>query len=354
MRGEVTVSAQWTDKPLQLTVYQGEAGFQALRAEWNPLLSRSSSDTLFLTWEFQYTWWRCLGEGSAFLLACRDGEELVGLAPLYIVEAEGMQRVRLVGGIEVADYLDLIAAPGYERALVRAMLGWLAGPEAPSWDLLEMVNVPEEGILCAHLAAVAAELGWHARSVFEDVCPVIPLPDTWDAYLAMLGKHQRHEIRRKIRRIEREARVRWYIVDTSHDLELEVSRFITLHELSRPDKEAFMTPAMKRFFQALARVMLEAGWLQLSFIEVNGEPAASMLCFDYRDGILVYNSGYDPAKYARLSPGIVLLSYCIQRAIHLGKRRFDFLQGGEEYKYRFGGRDTRVYRIIVQRPAVCA
>ncbi len=342
------------EKLLELTIYRDEEGFHSLRDEWNGLVHRSISDTLFLTWEFQYTWWRCLGEGELFILACRDCESLVGLIPLYVAEIDGLRRVRLVGGTEVADYLDLIAAPGYERNVVRRMLGWLASSEAPAWDVLEFVNVPEEGILCAHLAAAAPSFGWHTRSVLEDVCPIIPLPDTWEDYLAMLNKHQRHEIRRKIRRIERQAQVRWYIVDTSHDLTMEVDRFIALHELSRPDKEAFMTAEMKRFFQTLARATLETGWLQLSFIEVNGESAASMLCFDYNDSILVYNSGYDPTKYAKLSPGIVLLSYCIRHAIHLGKRKFDFLQGDEEYKYRFGGQDTRVFRIVVQRPAACA
>jgi CelD/BcsL family acetyltransferase involved in cellulose biosynthesis len=106
---------------------------------------------------------------------------------------------------------------------------------------------------------------------------------------------------------------------------------------------------MKRFFWALAYALLDTGWLQLSFIEVNGEVAASMFCFDYNDSVMVYNSGYDPYKYAELSPGIVLLSYCIRHAIEIGKRKFDFMQGDEEYKYRFGGQDTRVYRITAHR-----
>jgi CelD/BcsL family acetyltransferase involved in cellulose biosynthesis len=87
----------------------------------------------------------------------------------------------------------------------------------------------------------------------------------------------------------------------------------------------------------------------LAFIELNGEKAAAMLNFDYRDSILVYNSGYDPQKYARLSPGIVLLSYCIQRAIELGRTEFDFLRGAEEYKYRFGAQPTEVHRLLITR-----
>jgi len=333
---------------LELTVYDGEEAFHALRPEWNPLLHRSGYDTLFMTWEFQSTWWQHHGEGRAYVLTFRRSQELVGIAPLYVVEVDGKQHVRFVGGTEVADYLDFIVAPGYETSVIRQALDWLCGPEAPSWDMLELVNVPEEGIAYRHLPGILSSLGWEVHIQVEDVCPIIPLPETWEDYLAMLNKHQRHEIRRKIRRIEREAHVHWYIVDATYDLDAEVDRFIMLHEASSPDKDAFMTPRMQRFFHALARAMLDAGWLQLSFIEVNGESAASMYCFDYRDSVLVYNSGYDPEKYARLSPGIVLLSYCIRHAIEIRKRKFDFMQGDEEYKYRFGGQDTRVYRITTR------
>ena len=74
-----------------------------------------------------------------------------------------------------------------------------------------------------------------------------------------------------------------------------------------------------------------------------------MLGFLYHDHLLIYNSGYDPQAYADLSPGIVLTSYTIQDAIGRGVQVFDFLQGDEAYKYRFGATDTVVYRTQVWR-----
>ena len=35
--------------------------FTTLAAEWNPLLERSAANTIFLTSEWQATWWRELG-----------------------------------------------------------------------------------------------------------------------------------------------------------------------------------------------------------------------------------------------------------------------------------------------------
>ena len=38
--------------------------------------------------------------------------------------------------------------------------------------------------------------------------------------------------------------------------------------------------------------------------------------------------------------------------ISLGRRRFDFLRGDEVYKYRFGGQDTEVRRLVIAKPGV--
>jgi CelD/BcsL family acetyltransferase involved in cellulose biosynthesis len=43
------------------------------------------------------------------------------------------------------------------------------------------------------------------------------------------------------------------------------------------------------------------------------------------------------------------MALVIQHAISAGKARLDFLQGSEDYKYRFGGRDTTVYRTIIRK-----
>jgi CelD/BcsL family acetyltransferase involved in cellulose biosynthesis len=86
-------------------------------------------------------------------------------------------------------------------------------------------------------------------------------------------------------------------------------------------------------------------------MEINGAKAAAMLAFNYKNRLLIYNSGYDPANYAELSPGIVLTSYIIEDAIKRGLTILDFLQGNEVYKYRFGAVDTFVYDTQISRKA---
>lgn len=347
---------------MELTLYPGESGFTALKEQWNDLLARSRFDTIFLTWEWQATWWRCLGavRGPLFLLDAREDGRLTGILPLYLTH-NGARSLQVVGCIEVSDYLDLIIEAGREAEVYRPFLDWLggettaAGQAAPAWDLLDLCNQPGASLAHTLLADLARRRGWDVGVAREDVCPIITLPagveDGWETYLATLDKKERHEIRRKKRRAEREAPgLTFKAVTDPAEVPWALDEFIRLHRLSSADKDEFMTEEMEAFFREIAAVAAAAGWLRLFFLETEGRAVSTYFCFAYKGDMLIYNSGYDPQAGPQLSFGWVLLSEVIQYAIEQGFRQVDFLQGDEDYKHRFGGVDTPVFRTLI-RPA---
>ncbi len=329
-------------------------GFWALRPEWNGLVERSYHNNLFLTWEWQTTWWNHLGEGSLLLLGFRadDDGRLIGIAPLFRTVADSGETIlRIVGCRDISDYLDLIVEAGQEPAVYQALLDYLEG-DALEWDLADFCNVPQASQTLLTLREMAEARGYQTLVEVEDVCPIITLPETWDDYLLTLDKKQRHEVRRKLRKADREADTRFFIVEPDRDLRVEMQHFIDLHQKSAPDKDAFMDPVMQAFFLDAAEALQAHGWLQLAFVQMDGQRAATLLNFDYGDSILVYNSGYDPAAFSQLSPGIVVTARCIEHGISLGRRSFDFLRGDEVYKYRFGAQDTEVRRLLIAKPGI--
>lgn len=335
---------------LTINSYHDETGFDVLVGEWNGLLHRSAADTIFLTLEFQRTWWQCLGEGDLIILTVRDGRELVGITPLFAVtNGEGQRVLATVGCVEVADYLDWIAARGWEEAVYRAVLDHLGSPNAPAWDVLDLCNIHQDSPTLRLLPHLAEARGWTVETAHDDVCPIVRLPKTWDEYLQMLEGKQRHELRRKLRRAEAEPALRWYIVGAEHDLETEVEDFLTLMAASTPDKAAFLTPQMREFFRRLAQVTYDANWLQLAFLEIEGRKAAAYFNFVYHNRVMVYNSGLDWEVFPQFGAGIVLIAYCIRHAIEQGCEAFDFMQGDERYKYDLGGKDVEVRRITLRR-----
>jgi CelD/BcsL family acetyltransferase involved in cellulose biosynthesis len=335
---------------MQLDVYHDETGFEKLAREWNALLHLSDTDTIFLTHEWQQTWWRFFPSGRELLLiSLRQDGVLVGIVPLYHQKLEtGQTVIELVGGKDICDYLDILALPNYRTQVYQAVLEFLT-TELTDWDTLDFHCVPAASPYQPLHEAVAKQ-GLSVQRQVEDVCPIVSLPATWDDYLAMLDKKQRHELRRKIRRAESEAQVQWYMTSDPASLSEDMKTFFDLHRNSSPDKEDFMSePAMQGFFREIARLSLIRGWLELSFLLIDGQKAATMFCFAYNNQTLVYNSGYDPQRFGHLSPGIVLLGYHIQDSIAKGRTAFDFLRGDEVYKYRFGGQDSHVFQITIRR-----
>ncbi|MCB9079925.1 MAG: GNAT family N-acetyltransferase [Anaerolineaceae bacterium] len=335
---------------MQTTIYTDASGFETLAHEWDDLLERAVNAPFFMRYGYQSAWWRCLGNDDLFLIAIRTDEgQLVGLAPLYgETTPAGQRQLTFVGCVDVSDYLDLLVDADHVEAVHHTLITCLADEGVP-WDKLYLCSLPHNSITPTQLAETARRQGWQVDVRQQDICPVITLPADWETYLAGVDKKQRHEIRRKMRKIEREAETRWYVVDSLTDLDQAMTDFITLHQKSTQDKEDFWSEPMIQFFKTVAKILAQAGWLKLYFIEVNGILAATMLCFDYNNEFLLYNSGYDPEQFAQLSPGNVLTSYTLRHAIELGRSRYDFLRGDEEYKFRFGAVAEPVYDLEITR-----
>lgn len=336
---------------MKLQTYNRPDVFNELELEWNDLVQRSTGDRIFSTWEWQSVWWDAYQPGELWVVTCRDeNNRLVGLAPWFIgIGDDGRRFVSTIGCKEVTDYLDLIVDQNHVDPVLQTLAQFLADNRSV-YDSIELCNVPEQSISCAPFPRYLQQCGFAITIEYEDVCPIIHLPDSWSAYLEMLDKKQRHELRRKLRRVQGvNTDVNWYTVGQEHNLEEEIGHFLDMMAASSPDKANFLSdPHNVIFFKSITSVLMDRGWLQLNFLIVNGERAAAYLNFDYNRHILVYNSGLRSDKYGHLSAGIVLLALTIQHAIETGHEVFDFLQGNEAYKYHLGGKDTAVLNVIAR------
>jgi CelD/BcsL family acetyltransferase involved in cellulose biosynthesis len=223
---------------------------------------------------------------------------------------------------------------------------------AATWQVLDLYNLPEDSPSLPALQAAAEGCGCRFTQERLQACPVITLPGDWETYLSGVDKKQRHEIRRKMRRAEEATPpARWYIASSEtipeSDLDAEMDAFMALMAMD-PEKERFLTEAMRKQMYLAAHAAYRNGWLQLAFMEVDGQKAAGYLNFDYADRIWVYNSGLS-FEYRELSPGWVLLGHLLKWANENKRRTFDFMRGDEDYKFRFGGVARYVARALIER-----
>ncbi len=310
--------------------------FASLDRAWKSLLGQCPADTIFLTWDWQRLWWEKCGDGELHLVTVEADDEVVGIAPL--VRAEG--RWGFAGGVEVADFLDVLAVPSQASHVASVVLDYLEqlGGE------VELRNLRPDSLGATLLFGEARRRGIDAALEQEDVSPRVELPGDWESYLQGLTKKDRHELRRKTRRLLSSGNVWYGVAKDPATRDRDVDDFIRLHRLSAPEKASFMTPAMAAFFHALVDEFAPSGMLRLYFLEIDGVRVATVVLFDYGGDFLLYNSGYDPAS-SHLSTGLLLKAFCLRDAIEEGRRVFDFLQGNEPYKYDLGASDVPIYRL---------
>jgi CelD/BcsL family acetyltransferase involved in cellulose biosynthesis len=266
----------------------------------------------------------------------------VGIAPLFLAEYDGRKALLLVGSIEISDYLDLIVREADLPRFLSGLIDFLSSSPAGTWSAFDWYNLPDDSPTLAALKAESASRGWTYHEEIYRPTPRIALNGSFDDYLARIEKKQRHEIRRKLRRVEESGRGRFYVVEKNADIAPELEAFFQLMTQD-PSKAEFLHPAMREQMAITLRAAHAQGYLWLGFLEVDGVKTAASLNFDYRNKLWGYNSGVSRA-HMELSPGWVLLAYTIQWCCENGRAEFDFMRGDEEYKYRFGGVNRFVMR----------
>jgi CelD/BcsL family acetyltransferase involved in cellulose biosynthesis len=330
-------------------------GLERLQEEWDQLVASAVTNTPFQRYEYQQVWWSTKGggewdSGELFVAIGRSEQgELAGIAPLFFNEdAEDVPTLLFMGSIEISDYLDLIVSEEQLDEFIGELYDALSERGPQGWKQLDLYNIPEDSPSLDALKSHAEARGWGFEQERLQPCPILDLPDSWDAYLDQIDSKQARELRRKLRKAQGyPASVDWHIVTEREELDQAVDTFLGLMA-NDSAKEEFLTDAMRAQFHRMCAAGLEDGWLQLVFLTVSHEAVFGYINFDYRNRIWVYNSGFDPTHFD-LSPGWVLMGYLIRWAIEQGHEAIDFLRGDESYKYRLGGTDRFVTRVKIRR-----
>jgi len=315
-----------------------------LVAAWEKALRRCRSATVFQTPQWILPWYRnAPGRQAPLAVVASDHDGPVGIAPLVIQTGYAARVIRLAS-TGVSDYLDFVVAQGFERQFGASLMAFLEGIR---WDLLDLQQVPEGSIAARQVMQAAVERGFTLHTQVQEVCPSVPLPDSWREFRASLSKSMRQNVdyypRMALRRLG--ARIQGPDSDGAGHLE----RIMALHQARwrrRWLPGSFGSRRVQDFHREVADGMSQRGSLALYTLWVNGWMGAGLYCLDYGDAVFYYSGGFHPAL-GRYSPGTILVAKAIGDAIERGKRRFDLLRGGEPYKYRWGARDRVNMRIRI-------
>jgi CelD/BcsL family acetyltransferase involved in cellulose biosynthesis len=269
---------------------------------------------------FLRAWWRERGGAGPVMLADTGS----ALLPLVSID----DRIEFMGEADLCDYHTPL---GSGIADLAAELG----SQLPDGARLSLDSLPAEAAhpIAAGLRAAAID----TAVTQHQAAAVLSLPKGTDEWYGSLAKKQRHEVRRKIRRFT--AAVGTPALSRGSGADLAV--FAAMHRAAEGDKGRFMDEAMERWFTALidevgARIDLLSG--------DDGVPLAGAIGFEDDGAYYLYNSAYEPAA-SDVSPGVVLLTELVARAISEERAVFDFLKGDEPYKFKLGAEPRPLYAV---------
>lgn len=336
------------------------------RHAWLDLLARSSANEPVLSPQWLETWWQVFGEGRSLrtVLVYQDGR-LIGLIPLLARRlwhrgVVPLRRLELLATGEpeadeiYSEYLNLISEQGQENRIARVFVSALREGKLGPWDELSLDML--DG-LSPMTRALLHELR-RARLLDEVTahrpCPYIPLPATWEAYLAQISSSRRYFIKRTLKAFEQWAGKELVLKRASTLAELEQG-FDILAELHAKRWQhagsagVFSSERFCRFHRTVMGKLLASGNLELIWLCKGDRPLAAVYNIVWDNKVYFYQSGRCTDVPSKVRPGIAIHIYAIQDSIKRGRTKYDFLAGATRYKQQLALAQTHLLRIRASR-----
>jgi CelD/BcsL family acetyltransferase involved in cellulose biosynthesis len=343
---------------VQVSIISDLLNFQNLRTSWNSLLRQSSSNTIFLTWEWAISWWQsyCSGK-SLWILAVKKDDELIGIAPFYrsSLRRYGLNyaMIHFIGdGSSDSDYMDIIVKAGYEGLVIREILKFM--PQyLTSWDILHLNEIPQDSPNIPILKRDLAISGW-LSDISVSPCCHVPLPTSWQEYLSLLKPRMRTKLRSLSQRVESTFKVEFSRCTVHRELAPRLESLFLLHNSRWAGKSIrgiFESPAKRQFYYEISKLFLEAGWLSFHSLFLDNMPVAHQFCFEYDKKMFLLQEGFD-LRFSEYGVGNVLRAYVFRHCIETGISSYDFLAGITTHKESWGAKTKYSIRLAIAQPSL--
>ena len=324
---------------------------QHLYAEWDALAVSNALPQMAPGWVS--AWWRHLAPTDALLrtVEIRDGTELVGLAPFFVVPRRGGRRVGFACWTGEGPLAPL-ALPGREGQVARA-IGQALSEAVPRPDLIEL-----QGMRPPSHWHLAIRDSWPGRArpitrVYRTrACPTVWLEGmSLEAWLAGRSSKFRSSMRRLRRRFEEEGGT--WRMSTEATLRSDIEIFLRLHAARwRGRGESTLVAYGERLRAMLndaGRKLIADERLRLLVSEIDGQAIGTDLYVCGGGIVTGVNGGWDEA-WRRLSPPLLATMHMIEDSIKRGERRLDLGPGAQSHKTRFANGNSPVAWSVLMTP----
>jgi hypothetical protein len=325
-------------------------------------LNISEANQLFLSWEWQYTWWETWAEVlnlNLMLLKAYDEDILVGIAPLYIDKLRlrsgiKVSRIQFIGnawrreGTVRTEYLEFIASKRQSSEVCTAFVEYLSNKKI--WDEFIICDLQKNTDTYKQIKKQQKDSNWFIDVAEQDHGMNVDVLGKFEDYIKGLGRNTRLKLFNRRKYLNGLGNIK-HVSASNKEVGQYLSILNTFHQ-RRWGKDCFAEQSLDFHKTLLNRLNSQQGY-SLDCINIDGK--AISILYNLIIGDTVYNiqSGFDESFDKKLSLGTLHLGYAIESAFNdQGVINFDMLVGkgkSEFYKSKYKGRVVDFVTLRVTR-----
>ena len=331
----------------QISVINSLKHLREIGPAWNELLKKSCSNTIFLTWEWQYAWAECfLNENKRlFAITVYSKNELVGIAPWYIHDVKNcgfpLKQINFLGTPEAgSDYLDVIIKKGKEKEVTKQLYDFLLNNEISHWDYLMLRDIPSDSLFLVYFLEKILADGKYAETTFGSYCPRVKLPKTKDNFLISLSPNRRQQYKRHLRILKKEDDIR--LISNPSPGPDDINSFFVFYT----EKTGYSSQHVKSMVEKLINNSKEKEIVQIDTLFAGEKKIAALLHLRHEFTMSMYLMAINKTHKPKISIGNILVGMCLEDSIRQGFSIYDFLKGTENYKFHWANSGRTSLNLI--------
>lgn len=336
-----------------------EDKFLRSKKEWNELLKRSSSDRLFLSWEWQSCWWKIFSDPENMELklyvATNSGGKLVGLAPLFATTITtknifNSRRIQFIGNVwrgkptMLTELLDFIVDKEQSKEVIRALYAHIN--KQKFWDELVITFLDIQSDTYRLLIDEKLLPGCYLRHAEKYKSYYLNTKGDYQTYVRNLGKNTRLKLHNRRKHFGDLGKISFERM-LSDNIDENFNLLNSLHE-KRWGRPVFSGKLLE-FNKCVANLMAENNNLNFSILSLNNEPVS--IQFNYVINHHNYNiqAGFNESFHKKISLGYLHFGYEIEASFNHKYTAYELLAGEGKYtQYKERLTDTCLHMTDLQ------
>ena len=335
--------------------------FESMRERWNELVDTSAYPNIFTTWEWSFLWWKYFGQtigkrdGTLFILLVESDApegELLAIFPLYRTGNGRFLYWIGFGARPCAEYLGPIIRRDAIDVAVQSVCDFLVN-DAGRWDCLffEDYALDDPG---TSAFADCLKQKFPSQTKLGELRYFIALPDSYDAYLKTLGKHNRDNKKNRLNKSRSTYQATSEVIPVD-ELERGFSILLNLTTESRQrlkQTSPYLLENYRDFHREILETLLPMNRALIFLLKYSDQPVGILYCYLLKNKCYAHQHGCVSDQTG--SPGDVTIQNMMIHLIDNHFAEFDFLRGSQWYKssYTETTRETEMLSIYRNKNAV--